>query len=257
MKVFIIGTGNVATALGRAVQKSGHQLTGVLGRDPAKASGLAKKLNCIFFTSANKIPVSSDVYLIAIKDDAIADVIKDLPPVKGIVAHTSGASPMNLLDKFANRGVCYPVETITMRNPRSFKKVPVCVEGSDEKTFRKLMLLANSISNEIYALDSHQRATLHVAAVFANNFTNYLFGIAADILNRDHLPASLLKTLAQSTVSNAFEKGSYNSQTGPAVRNDTKTINRHLKLLDNNKEYQKLYSLITSQIKSVHNKERQ
>jgi len=254
MKVFIIGTGNVATALGSAVKKAGHQLTGVAGRDESKTSVLAAKLKCKAYSLSNKIPVNSDIYLVAIKDDAIAEAVRNMPSVKGIVAHTSGASPITLLKRFPAKGVFYPVETITKGHPKSFKKVPFCIEASDEKTFRKLMLFASTISSEIYSLDSTQRATLHVAAVFANNFTNYIFGIANDILAKQQLPSALLQTLAKSTVQNAFEKGAIQSQTGPAVRNDIKTIDKHLALLKDNKDYQQLYRILTGQIRNVHKK---
>ncbi len=254
MKVFIIGTGNVATALGKAVVKSGHQMAGVLGRDTKKTSLLATKLKCKFFTEPKKISLSADIYLVAIKDDAILEVIKTLPPLKGIVAHTSGASPAGLLKKFSRSGVLYPVQTITKKFPSSFAGVPLCIEGSDESTLKKLMQFAGSISSEIYVLNSTQRAALHIAAVFANNFSNYLLGIATEILHQQHLPATLLEPLARSTVKSVFENGAETAQTGPAVRNDLATINRHLEFLKNNKEYSAVYDLITSQIRNVHNK---
>lgn len=256
MKVFIIGTGNVAIALGKAVVKSGHHLAGVLGRDEKKTTSLATKLKCRFYTDPAQIPIAADIYIIAIKDDAITGVIKTLPPVKGIVAHTSGASPAGILKKFAHSGVLYPVQTITKNYPSSFKGIPFCIEGSDELTLKKLMRFAGSISDEIYVLNSDQRAALHVAAVFANNFTNYLLGIATEILHQQHLPATLLGPLGHSTVKNAFTKGAIASQTGPAVRNDLDTIARHLEFLKNNKEHTALYNLLTAQIRNVHNKKK-
>ncbi len=257
MKVFIIGTGNVATALGKAVVKSGHQLAGLLGRDEKKTTSLANKLKCRIYTDPEQIPLAADIYIIAIKDDAIFRVIKTLPPVKGIVAHTSGASPAGILKKFAHSGVLYPVQTITKNYPSSFRGVPFCIEGSDEQTLKKLMRFAGSISGELYVLDSDQRAAIHVAAVFANNFSNYLLGIATEILQQQHLPAALIGPLAQSTVKNALTRGAFASQTGPAVRNDLDTIARHLEFLKNNKEHTALYNLLTAQIRNVHNKKKQ
>ncbi len=255
MKVFIIGTGNVATSLGLALFMAGHKISGVLGRDTLKVLRLSKKLNCKSYTEPLTIPTNNAFYLVAINDDAIAGVIDQLPDLKGIVVHTSGASSINLLRRFSKRGVFYPVETITKTHPRSFAKIPFCLEGSDEATFKKLMQLARTITNEIYALSSEQRSVLHVAAVFTNNFTNALLGIATEILEQQGLPPSLIKPLAISTAQNAFKHGIINSQTGPAVRNDIKTIDKHLKLLEKNNNYRKIYQLITDQIRTVHHKQ--
>ncbi len=252
MKVFIIGTGNVAAALGKAVISSGHELKGITGRNTGLSKSLADKLNCKLFLFPDEIPVNFDLYILAIKDDAIPEVVNQLPALKGIVAHTSGTASMDVLKRFSSSGVFYPVASITPNKPRNFNKVPICIEGSDEKTFSKLMAFADSLSGELYALDSDQRAALHVAAVFANNFTNYILGISEHILQSNHLPASLLKSLVKSTVENNFSKGSYLSQTGPALRNDQKTIARHLKFLDSNKEYKKIYEIITKQIIAIH-----
>lgn len=255
MKVFIIGTGNVASALCKAVIDAGHVLTGIAGRDTEQTKRFSKKYKCSTFTF-KEIPDKSDFFILAIKDDSIPEVAKMLPTLSGIVSHTSGTVELDILKKFPSRGVFYPVASITANHPRNFKKVPICIEGSDEKSFRLLMSLASSFSNEIYSLNSEQRAALHVAAVFANNFTNHILGIAFNILEKKNLPSELLNSLVLSTVKNTFSKGSYLAQTGPAVRNDEKTIARHLKFLQKNKEYKKLYEIITNQIISVHNKKR-
>ncbi len=252
MKVFIIGTGNVAAALGKAVISSGHELKGIAGRNAGQAKLLSDKLNCKSYLFPNEIPVNIDLYILAIKDDAIPEVVNQLPALKGIVAHTSGTASINVLKRFSSAGVFYPVASITPYRPRNFKKVPICIESSDERTFSRLMAFAGSLSGELYALDSEQRAALHVAAVFANNFANYILGIAENILLSQHLPPSLLKSLVKSTVDNNFSKGAYLSQTGPALRNDHKTIARHLKFLESNKDYKKLYEVITKQIIAVH-----
>jgi len=162
MKVFITGTGNVATSLGTAIRNAGHTITGVFGRDRIEADKLAKKFKCQAFYSPSEIPTNSEFYLVAIKDDAIAGIIRQFPKVKGIVAHTSGATSLKVLRKFVNRGVFYPVETITKTNPRSFKNIPICIESSNEITLKKLMQLGSTVSSEIYQLNSRQRSVLHV-----------------------------------------------------------------------------------------------
>mgnify|MGYP001375959802 CR=1 FL=1 len=254
MKVFIIGTGNVAAALGSAFKKAGHEITGVFGLHPAKVEALHKKLNCKGFNSLLEIPNNSDVYLLAVSDDAIQSVAKQIKINQGIIVHTSGSTDISVLGKFKNKGVFYPVETIKFNHPKSFKKVPLCLEASNESTLKKLMKLAHPVSYKIYILNSKERAELHLAAVFTNNFTNHLIGISQDILEKIHLPVELLEQLAHSTIKNAFLSDPVKSQTGPAVRNDKKTINKHLDLLKKDKSRQDIYKILTKDIVNVHNK---
>lgn len=254
MKLFVIGSGNVANSLGSAFKKAGHEITGVFGRNPLTSARLAKKLNTKAFNDINKIPIGSDIYLLAIKDDAINEIAHILKKTKGIVVHTSGTTSISTLSRFNNHGVFYPVETIKTNFPLSYKKVPICLEASNEPTLKKLLELAGSISNEIYLLDSNQRAQLHLAAVFTNNFNNYLLGISIDILKNCLLPKELLKELAYSTVRNAFSLGSYQSQTGPALRNDKITMQKHLNMLKKDKTRLGIYNFLTKKIINVHKK---
>jgi predicted short-subunit dehydrogenase-like oxidoreductase (DUF2520 family) len=254
MKVFIIGTGNVATTLGKAFTGAGHSITGIFGRTEKNVRSLAKKLHCKSYTDPAAIPLNADVYLIAIKDDALESVVTKLPELKGVVAHTAGATPMKILGRFRYHGVFYPVETITKTFRVSLKQVPICIEGFDETSFKKLMQLARSVSEETYSLDSDQRAVLHLAAVYTNNFTNALLGIAGDLLENENLPLNLLKPLALTTVKNAFSHGAIESQTGPAKRNDTRTLQKHLELLSLNEEYSRIYRLLSRHIRNVHKK---
>lgn len=254
MKVFIIGTGNVAKSLGAAIFKSGHKITGVLGRSEENAKVLAKKFKCASFTKADQIPHNSDFYLIAVKDDAIGSIVKSLPETKGIFLHTSGTVPLDIFKTKSKKGVLYPVDSITGKYNFSFKNVPICIEAGDESTLKKLLLFVRTLSNKIFLLNSPQRAKLHIAAVITNNFTNHLLGIATEIIDKEHLPHELLFKLAQTTLKNAFEHGPLQSQTGPAKRNDAATIRKHLDLLKANKDHVELYKLITRQITDVHNK---
>lgn len=256
MKVFIIGSGNVAFSLGQALFRAGHEISGVYGRSINKTLLLSKKLQCKRFEDLNSVPKNCDIYLLAVSDDAIGSLSSKLPPTKGIIAHTSGTTPLSALSKTTNSGVLYPVQTIKNNYPRSFKKIPFCVEGSNERSLKKLLELAGSVSNELYQLDSEQRAILHLSAVFTNNFNNHLLSIARDLLRQHHLPDQLLLQLAHATVMNAFEGDPYSSQTGPAVRNDIKTIKKHLEMLKKHPGRQQIYRQITDDIINVHNKKK-
>jgi len=253
MKVFIIGTGNVAKSLGSAILRTGHQVTGIMGRNRSQGVKLADRFKCSYFSDASLIPQSSDIYILALKDDVIEEIANSLSRLKGIVVHTSGTTSLNVLKRFKNRGVVYPVESINGRLTQSFNNVPICLEAGEEKTLSTLLSFAASLSNKIFLLDSEQRATLHLAAVFTNNFTNHLLGIATEILDKSDLPHELLEKLAYTTVKNVFKNGALQSQTGPARRNDKVTIEKHLSLLKNDKDHLQVYRLITRQITTVHN----
>lgn len=254
MKIYIIGTGKVATLLGKMLVKCGHRPLGVFGRDQKTVDSLSKALGCNSYNAVQDIPANGDLYFIAVKDDAIGTVAKSLRHVKGAIIHTSGATPLAILGRKTRAGVFYPVSTIRENFPKSLKKVPLCLEATDEATMKKLGILATALSNKIYLLDSSERARLHLAAVFTNNFTNHLLGIAMNLLDKHELPPELLEFLAISTVRNAFENGAFESQTGPAVRHDTRTIQRHLNALKSDKQAYEIYKLITNQLLRVHKK---
>lgn len=248
MKIYIIGTGNVATRLGKAFLKAGHSIMGVSGRNEEATSRLASRLKCKSYLLPGKLPTNGDLYLIAVKDDAIAEMGRFLSGVKGIIVHTSGATPLNIFTSKKQRGVFYPVTTIRKNAPADFKKVPVCIEATDEKTVSRLANLAADITNEIYFLNSEQRTTLHLSAVFANNFTNHLLSHAMQVLQKASLSPQLIHFLAKATIDNAFHFGPDQSQTGPAIRHDQKTITKHLHLLQHNKDALALYRIFTNQL---------
>jgi predicted short-subunit dehydrogenase-like oxidoreductase (DUF2520 family) len=248
MNIFIVGTGNVASSLGHAFVSAGHHISGVLGRDKKKTTALAKKLDAKPFLVPGQIPPDADIYLVAIKDDAIENVVETLPSLEKIVVHTSGAVPARVLKKFSRFGVFYPVESISPGYPETYMNVPVCTEASSSVVQKSLSRLANSISRKTFILNSEQRVALHVAAVFANNFTNHMLGIASGILAEHKLPLQILEPLATSTIKKAFRQGALKSRTGPAYRKDLKTIKKHLEFLKNHDQYRQLYRMVTRQI---------
>ena len=247
MQVCIIGTGNVATSMGKAFTRSGVKIIGVWGRTASNARQLSIKLGCSWFENIVDLPENTDLYLVAVKDDAVETVCNKLSKKKGIIVHTSGSVPLSVI-KSKHCGVIYPVQSITRTHPRSFRKVPVCIEGNDSSVTKKLLTLAGKISDSCVVMDSKQRSVLHVAAVFVNNFNNYISGIAEQLLSDYKIPVNLLKPLAKSTVNNLFREGWAKSQTGPARRHDIKTISKHLQLLKGYSEYVHLYKFLSSRI---------
>jgi len=250
INIVLIGSGNVATQLGSAFIKAGHNIVGIVSRNAITGAALAKKMQCPYATVLDKQLAATDVILIAVKDDEIKNVVKQLPITKALVVHTSGSIHINVFENsIKNYGVFYPLQTLK-NNKQNFKKVPICLEVKNKSNEQLLFNLSKSISDNIYFLDSEQRLHTHLAAVFANNFTNHLYAVAEKILSNNNLPFELLKPLITQTALNANKFSPAKNQTGPAVRNDKVTLDKHLKLLKNDPQLSELYQRITNSIKA-------
>lgn len=254
--IVIIGAGNVAHHLGHELSKAGHFIVQIYSKTDKSASGLAKALNTAYTTDINKINKSASFYLIAIRDDHISEVASQLNLVGKIVAHTSATVPMDVLKPASNYyGVFYPLQTLTTNRAVDFRSVPVCIEASSEPVKKKLTDIANTISKNVHYLDGEKRKALHVAAVFVNNFTNRLYHIAYEIAKSEDLDFELLKPLIKETVNKLENTIPEALQTGPASRNDLKTIEEHLYYLMDNPDFKEVYLILTESIMQA-NKEK-
>lgn len=248
MNISIAGAGRVATALAGALKNAGHTIVQITNRDAAKGQALAKNVNAAFCTKVNELlPV--DVLIIAVKDDAIRDVAASVSLPDTIVAHTSGTQSITEISHYHTpAGVFYPLQTFTGFTPVDITQVPLLLEANDEKTLQALMALAKSITPKAHVMDEQQRQWIHVAAVFANNFTNHMYSVSEQLLALHNLPFEVLKPLIQQTASNALQQSPESLQTGPAVRNDMLTIDKHLHLLADHQRLQKIYEVLTESI---------
>ena len=248
LNIVILGTGNLAAHLFRAFSKtSGVRVAQVVGRKTESLRWFSKSVP----TSSDFDSIAdADIYLMALKDDAIATVSKFLVGKKGVVAHTSGATEMNVLLP-ENRGVFYPLQTFTKGKNIDFGNIPICIEANAPESLDILKTLAGSISQNVHEIDSGQRKKLHLAAVFVNNFTNYLYGVGEEICSEEGLSFDLLKPLILETAEKAQTISPKEAQTGPARRNDQKSIQNHLKLLKDEKHIA-LYTLLSEAIKKCH-----
>jgi len=248
-KIVLIGAGNVATQLGIALTDAGYRVSQVYSRTKRSASLLAKKIKAAAITDLAKIDETAAVYIIAVKDDAIAEVAKKLRLEHGIVAHTSGSVSMDVLKKASkNYGVFYPLLTFTKDKKVDFKTVPICIEGSNKATSTTLQYFAKSISSNVQLINSDQRKVIHLAAVFACNFSNHMYAIADDILKKNKLSLDILKPLIEETALKIRDKSPAKVQTGPAVRGDKKTMEGHLKMLSGDKKLKEIYKLVSATI---------
>lgn len=242
-KLVILGAGNVATHLFRAFFAAENcVVVQVYNRSEKSLKAFSEKTST---TTSLKNLEEADIYLICAKDDAVEYLAQEIPYKNKLVAHTSGSLP--LLDVSKNNGVFYPLQTFSKEVPVDFSEIPICLEASDENSLKLLQSLAKKISKKTYRISTEQRKALHLAAVFACNFTNHLYAIAEEICTENKVSFEILHALITETARKACLASPQGIQTGPAVRNDIKTIKRHLKQLENS-NFKEIYTLLTESI---------
>ncbi|MDO7849606.1 DUF2520 domain-containing protein [Hymenobacter sp. M29] len=254
LRIGLLGAGRVASQLGPALAAAGHHVVFVWNRTPAAAETLAKRLPGaqVLTTLTPPLP-PADAYLLAVPDAAVAPLLASIAwPAGALVAHLAGALPLAVFaaQPGVRGGVFYPLQTFSPGRAIDWPTVPLCIEASDLAAETTLLALAGSLSRHVLRLDSAQRLKLHVAAVFANNFTNHLLGIADALLAEADLPPELLAPLVRETVDKALANPPFAVQTGPAVRRDAPTLAAHTAALAGHPAWQALYVQLTASIQA-------
>ena len=246
IKVSIIGTGNVSFHLQNAFSKtSAVQVLDVLpGRSDFSDSFLGKDFS-------NDDRQGADIYIIAVSDDAISRVSKQFKNCKKLVVHTSGSVSINTLLDSERRGVFYPLQTFSKEREVNFKTIPICVEADNSKDLALLTNLGETISDSVYEINSAQRKALHLGAVFVNNFTNHLYQIGHEICLENNVSFDLLRPLIAETAAKIESLNPKEAQTGPAKRDDMKTIKNHIEYLRTKKQ-REVYSILTESIQNTY-----
>lgn len=255
MNVVLIGSGNVATHLGKALKNAGYNVSLVYGRTEKSAKNLAEILSTDYTTDINKIVKHHDLYILAVKDSAIHEVCSFLQLNDKLIIHTSGSTDMDVLKNASSKyGVLWPLQTFSKAKEINFNKIPIFIEGCNKEVVIKLKKMAEQISNKIYETDSEERKIIHLAAVFACNFTNHIYSIAEKILKKNNFSFNILETLIQETAVKALQNSPAKVQTGPAIRKDIETIKNHLDLLQKyDVSFRKIYKEITKGIQTLDN----
>lgn len=246
-KIVLLGAGNLASHLFTAIQKTKEfSIIQVYNRSLENLTPFKKKVDIT--TSIAQIK-SADLYIVCVSDDAITSVIQNLSSHNGLVVHTSGSVP---LTSVAHRnGVFYPLQTFSKQASVDFSTIPICIEAQDVEDLTLLRQLGLAISKKVYPISSEQRKSLHLAAVFACNFTNHLYRIAEEICAENQVPFEILHPLIAETAHKIQVDSPHNVQTGPAKRGDQKTIDFHLSQL-NSPELKEIYTLLTRLIQQEH-----
>lgn len=246
--ISIIGAGNVAERLGYALKRKGIVIREVCNRTEEKGKKLARKLGASFVAHPESLDDGVDMILIAVADHAIAALASSIH-TRGLVVHTSGCTDMHVLDGVSpGTGVFYPLQTLRKERPVAISRVPFCVEASNSEDETRLMNLAKTLSGNVVVMDSARRRYLHLAAVFAANFPNFMYAIAEDLLHEQGIPADILRPVISQTAGNARHLDFFSLQTGPAVRNDQEVMEMHRAMLGNHPVYRKIYDLLSESI---------
>ena len=252
MKIVCLGSGNVATHMANAFRDNGADVVQVWSRELENAKILANEIGAQAIADLKEVDGHADLYLIAVKDDAIAKVSKAIKGVKGLVVHTSGATGMEVLQDHIQHGVFYPLQTFSKSQPLDFIHVPLCLEANTDENMGLLQLAAMKLSPLIYEVDSKKREILHVAGVFACNFVNHMYQLSHQILKKNELDFEMIRPLIMETAVKVQEALPEDVQTGPAVRNDKKTMQRHEGLLKELPHLQEIYKNLSNSIKKTH-----
>ena len=234
ISVTLLGAGNLATRLAFALlESSGISIRQIYSRTEEHARSLAARIACCYTTDPSTIEPGSDFYIFALKDSALEEVASQVPTNKGLWLHTSGSMSIDVLKPYTSRpGVLYPLQTFSKDRDVEFFEIPIFVEATNKEDLLALLRLGDKLSRNVRFLPSDKRRLLHLAAVFACNFTNHLYTLAGDILDEAELPFDVLLPLIDETAAKIHELTPYEAQTGPAVRFDENVIQKHLDLLD-------------------------
>jgi predicted short-subunit dehydrogenase-like oxidoreductase (DUF2520 family) len=248
MRIVFIGAGNLATHLAEACYAAHHEVLQVYSRTLENAIILANRIGAAPINDLSQINPTAELYLFSVKDDALPDVIEQMPQTEGLWVHTAGSLPMNIFaEHHVNYGVLYPLQTFSKKRKIVFDAIPIFVEGSNAATSHQLEEFAATVSGKIQLLSSEKRRFLHLAAVYACNFVNHMYTLAAEIINKEDIPFEILIPLINETASKITTMTPSEAQTGPAVRNDENVMEKHRALLMD-PEKEELYSMLSKSI---------
>lgn len=251
MKISFIGSGNVAYNLATNLENLGEDILTIVSPKISDAEYLAHKVGAKGEFHIDLIDKRTEIVFLCVPDDKIAEVSKEIRLPGVIQVHTSGSVPLSAID-VEERGVMYPLQSLKRGFDINLLDVPFLLEANTIKTEIALDKLASKISNIIRFKNSHERRNLHLSAVFANNFTNHILHVSQNLCKENGLDFEFLKPLVVQTIANAFSLGAGEAQTGPAIRNDVQTMDKHMAMLEGNPAALEVYKVISKSIQEMH-----
>lgn len=253
--IVFVGAGNLATNLAKALYHKGFRIMQVYSRSKDSARALAEEVEAEYTTDLQALSADARLYIVSLKDAAFVELLPQIAAGKqgALLVHTAGSIPMNIWEGHAERyGVFYPMQTFSKQRAVDFGEIPFFIEANSTEDTELLKAVAATLTDKVYEVNSEQRKNLHLAAVFACNFTNHMYALAADILKRSGLPFDVMLPLIDETARKVHELTPADAQTGPAIRYDENVINNHLAMLEDTPEWQEIYKLISKSIHEHH-----
>ena len=249
LQLGFIGAGNVAWHLAPALAQSGNSIVQVISRSLSGAQRLAGHLGCTASDRVSDLNCEIQVLFLTVPDHALPDIFQAIHGYTGIAVHTSGTFSMDGRSPRIRRfGGFYPLQTFTIGRPLDLSRIPVFIEGSDPDVTRTIRQLAEGLTDQVYEASPDDRKWIHLAAVWANNFSNHMFAQSLRILEIRGQPMRLLEPLIRETYEKALQMGPQQAQTGPAKREDITTIGKHLEMLEEYPDLKELYRMISESI---------
>ena len=248
-RIVILGAGNVATHISRHFHARGQHILCVYSRTETSAQILAGELGTLGTSDPGKVPQKADFFILCGPDRAVGEVAGQFRDRQGIWLHTAGALDMDVFQGIAlDHGVLYPLQSLSRERKIRMGHIPFLLEASSPLVMEKIRDLCSNITERVEEADSHTRLRVHLAAVFANNFSNHMVHVAQQLLEESKLDAKLLEPILEETFHKLTELSAAEAQTGPAVRGDVESMNKHIELLKGHPEWEKLYTFISREI---------
>jgi predicted short-subunit dehydrogenase-like oxidoreductase (DUF2520 family) len=259
MNVTFIGSGNLAWHLAPALDNTDFPVREVYSTNPKNAEALVEKLYEARVCVSPDFSLSkSRIFIVCVSDDSIADVVQEvILPENSIIIHTSGSQPLSVLGYTgtSNIGVLYPLQTFTKTKRIDFREIPILIESDNAETEKILVNLAKSVSKKVMRISSADRKAIHVAAVFASNFTNHMLTVSKSVMEKHKLDFDLLKPLIVETINKSLGIGPDNAQTGPAKRGDLEILDNHMQFLSYDESIAEIYQVISQHIVDLYDEE--
>jgi predicted short-subunit dehydrogenase-like oxidoreductase (DUF2520 family) len=248
-KIVLIGAGKLATNLAFTLEKKGFTILQVYNRSREPGIKLTQKVSSLYIGDISELTDQADLYALAVSDSALQELSGRIHLKDQMIIHFSGTADINILKgASSNYGVLYPPQTFTMQPSAGFLNIPLCIETNNKNSEKSLSAFAATLSDKLFKVNSSQRKIIHLSAIFAGNFTNFMYAIAEDLLTGNNLPMTLLEPIIEKTKANAVQKNIFSLQTGPAIREDIEMIKAHLNILSDRPEFKEIYRLISESI---------
>jgi len=253
--VIILGSGNVAYHLVKSLSKAGIKIGQIFSRNPVSGNHLASIAKCNYTNNIKDVNPKADLYIFSMNDEANIEIAKNLQIEKNkILVHTAGSLSMNIFkNKTENFGVLYPFQTFSKEISLDFSTVPFCIEASNEETLNVLKELSSALNCKHYEINESKRSLLHLSGVFASNFMNHCVFLGTEILKNAEIDIEIIKPLQDQSFYKISNFSAYESQTGPALRNDKISMQKHLEFLENDKNLSDIYRLLSQSIYKTYN----